>query len=370
MTEVKGMYSTWATVDLAVIRKNVSFFLAHTGVQVMAVVKANAYGHGAVAVARAALQAGATWCAVARVNEALELRQAGLTCPILILGYTPEARYSDMISQQVAMTAWNLGQIKGISAAAVQLNKAARLHVKVDTGMSRLGLQPDEAIGLLQAAARLPHLQVEGLFTHFARADEADPAPTDRQVGLFDQLLNSLQAAGIQVPMIHAANSAASLTRPGVEFHCVRLGIAMYGLHPSVDCPLPAEVRPALQWKSVLSQVKTLAPGRGISYGHEYQTRRTERIGTIPVGYADGFRRLAGNQVLVAGRKVPLVGRVTMDQVMVQLDEVADAREGDEVVLLGEQGGSQISAEEIAARWGTINYEVTSGIDHRVPRSY
>jgi len=370
MNEAQGLHSTWATVDLDAIQQHVRYILARCKTQVMAIVKANAYGHGAVPVARAALQAGATWCGVARVNEALELRHAGVDCPILILGYTPQAQYQQMIAHQVSMTVWDLIQIENISAAASRINQEARLHLKVDTGMSRLGIAPGDVMGLLEASGRFPNLQIEGLFTHFARADEADQTSTDAQEEHFQGLLSRLKAGGFHIPLIHAANSAASLTRPSVFLNCVRLGIALYGLHPSPECPLPPDFRPALNWKSVISQLKTLPPGRGVSYGHEYVTSKNERIGTVPVGYADGLRRVSSNQVLVGGRKVPVVGRVTMDQIMIQLDTVPDAREGDEVVLIGEQSGSSISAEEIAARWGTINYEVTSAISHRVPRVY
>jgi alanine racemase len=370
MSEERERHSTWVTIDLDAIKNNIRYFLDRSGTQVIAIVKANAYGHGAVPVAEAALEAGATWCGVARVNEALELRQAGLDCPILLLGYTPEARYKEMIAHRVSMTVWDVKQIKNISAAASQINQEAKLHLKVDTGMSRLGVNPEVVIGLFREIARLPNIQIEGLFTHFACADEADSTPTDAQEELFHELVAKLKAAGIHIQLIHAANSAASLTRPGSYFNCVRIGIAMYGLHPSPECPLPSVLHPALTWKSVLSQVKTLLSGRGISYGHEYVTSGEERIGTVPVGYADGFRRVSGNQVLVGGRKVPVVGRVTMDQIMVQLDSVPDAEAGDEIVLLGVQGENSITAEEIAGHWGTINYEVTSGIAHRVPRVY
>lgn len=366
----QGLHSTWAKVDLGAIRANVRYFLEHTGTQMMAIVKANGYGHGAVPVAQAALEAGATWCGVARVNEALELRQAGIGCPILILGYTPQNRLGEMIAEGVSMTAWDFNQIQAISAAAAKVNQTARLHLKVDTGMSRLGIPPADAPGFLDAAAQLPYIRIEGVFTHFARADEEDHSPTDQQEALFQDVLDTLNASGIQVPLIHAANSAASLTRPSVHFNCVRVGIAMYGLHPSADCPLPSNFHPALRWKSVLAQVKTMPPGRGISYGHTYTTTHSERIGTVPVGYADGFRRTAGNQVLVRGQLIPVVGRVTMDQIMVQLDSVPDAHEGDEVIVIGEQDGNRITAEQVAARWNTINYEVTSGIAHRVPRVY
>lgn len=370
MSEDQRRYSTWVMVDLDAIKNNVRYFLARSGTQVMAIVKANAYGHGAVPVARATLEAGATWCGVARVEEALELRHAGLDCPLLLLGYTPEDRYKEMIAHRVSMTVWELKQIESISVVASQINQEARLHLKVDTGMSRLGARPDEVIGLFQEIAHLSNIRIEGMFTHFACADEADPAPTDAQENLFHELMAELDAAGIRLQLIHAANSAAGLTRPRSYVNCVRVGIAMYGLHPSRECPLPSDFKPALTWKSVLSQVKILPAGRGISYGHKYITSSEERIGTVPVGYADGFRRVADNQVLVRGRKAPVVGRVTMDQIMVQLDAVPDASAGDEVVLLGTQGNDSITAEEIAGRWGTINYEVTSGVAHRVPRVY
>jgi alanine racemase len=212
--------------------------------------------------------------------------------------------------------------------------------------------------------------RLEGLFTHFARADEADRTTTDQQLKTFNQVVDGLQQAGLRPPLVHAANSAATLSLARSHFDLVRLGIAMYGLHPSAHCRLPDGFRPALSWRAQLSQVKLLPPVRGVSYGHAYVTQAEERIGTVPVGYADGFRRLAGNQALVRGLRVPVVGRVCMDQSMLQLDAVPGAREGEEVVLLGHQLGEAIHAEELAERWGTINYEVTCGIGRRVPRLY
>lgn len=364
------LYSNWVTIDLDAIKNNVRYICEHSKSQVMAIVKANAYGHGAVPAARAALEAGATLCGVARVSEALDLRQAGLDCPVLLLGYTPEARYKEMITHQVSMTVWDKEQVEKISALAARIKLLARLHLKVDTGMSRLGMNPEEVLALFREIAHLPNIHIEGLFTHFARADEADPTPTDKQMELFQTLVANLDAAGIHIPIIHAANSAASLTRPDAHFTCIRFGIALYGLHPSPECPLPSAFRPALTWKSVLSTVKLLPPGRGVSYGHTYTTRKDERIGTIPVGYADGYRRFPGNQVLIGGKRIPVVGRVCMDQMMVQLDDVPEARAGDEVVLIGKQGTAKITAEDVAATWGTINYEVTCAIGARVPRLY
>lgn len=364
------LHSNWVEVDLAAVQHNVHFIREHTGVQVMAVVKANAYGHGAVQVAQAALEAGAGWLGVARANEAMELRRAGLDCSILLLGYTPSGRVEEMIENRVSMTVWDAGQVRSISAAARRRGKRVGLHIKVDTGMSRLGAQPENTPELARELAANPQIRFEGIFTHFARADETTPSLTDDQEQRFRQLLEGLDTLGLRPPVVHAANSAASLTRPSAYFNLVRLGIAIYGLHPSPECLLPPAFRPALSWKAVLSQVKTIPPGRGVGYGHKYTTSGNERIGTLPVGYADGFRRVGGNQVLVGGQHVPVVGGVCMDQIMVQLDGVPEARAGDEVVLIGKQGAAEITAEEVAGAWGTINYEVTCAIGARAPRFY
>jgi alanine racemase len=370
MTQGENTYSNWLEIDLGAIENNVRWYLQNTGVQVMAIVKANAYGHGAVPVAKAALRAGASWCGVARIDEALELRRAGLDCPILLLGFTPSGRVRDAIDEQISLTVWCEEQIKLASSTAQTTGKPARLHLKVDSGMSRLGAQPEEAQALAIQLANTSGIIFEGLFTHFARADEADRSTTEWQESLFLRVLSTLDAKGLRPPLVHAANSAAGLNRPSAYFNLVRAGIAIYGLHPSSECPLPEEFRPALSWKSVLSQVKMLPPGRGLSYGHEYTTRSEELIGTLPAGYADGLRRVKGNQVLVAGRRVAVVGRVCMDQALLQLDGVPHASEGDEVVLIGAQGDERISAEEVARRWSTINYEVVCGIGPRVPRLY
>ncbi len=363
-------YSTWVEIDLDAIRNNIQWFLEYSGVPVMAVVKANAYGHGMIPVARVALQAGASWCGVARIEEAFELRAAGLNSPILVMGYTPPDRVEKAVAQGISMAVWHPGQIDLAASAAKAIGSSARLHLKVDTGMSRLGIQPEMVHRLAQKLAETPGVTFEGLFTHFARADEADPAPTDAQELHFQNVIEQLEKNGLRPSVVHAANSAASLTRPSAHFDLMRVGIAMYGLHPSDECSLPGAVHAALTWKAVLSQVKMLPPGRGVSYGHIYTTRSQEQIATVPVGYADGFRRTLGNQVLVAGKRVPVVGRVSMDQIMIQLDEVPGARTGDEVVLIGQQGEARMTAEDVAKIWGTINYEVTCAISARVPRVY
>lgn len=368
--DLSRQYATWVEIDLGAIEDNIRYFSEMSSAQVMAVVKANAYGHGSVEVSKAALHGGASWLAVARVEEALELRGSGIEAPILILGHTPKDRVKEMIEAGTTLTIWSLEQAEWAAVAAGQLGCTADLHLKVDTGMSRLGVRPLDVSKLIDAIKKLGGVNLGGIFTHLARADESDPGPTDHQADRFLQVISDLEKSGLKPPLVHCANSAASLKRLGLHLDLIRIGIAMYGLEPSRDSRLPKVIRPALTWRSSLAQVKTLPAGRGVSYGHEYVTSREERVGTIPVGYADGFRRVMGNLVLVRGRFVPVIGRVTMDQIIVNLDQLPDAAAGDEVVILGKQAKQRISAEDIGERWGTINYEVTSGIAARVPRVY
>jgi alanine racemase len=363
-------YSTWIEIDQAAIENNVRLLHKMTGVQVMAVVKANGYGHGSIPVAKAALRGGAAWCGVARIEEALELRQGGIDCPILVLGYTPKARFESAVAHEISMAAWTVEQAELASKIAAGVGRIAKLHLKVDTGMSRLGVRPESTLDLANILATLPGIKYEGVFTHFARADEADQSTNEVQERCFRDVLDTLASVELIPPWIHAANSAAAIARPDAKFNLIRPGIAIYGLHPSSECRLPPGFIPALSWKAVLSQVKMVTAGTGVSYGHEYSTASSERIGTLPVGYADGFRRVPGNQVLILGQHMPVIGRVCMDQVMVQLDSAPQAQEGDEAILIGSQGSERITAEEVAATWGTANYEVVCGLGARVPRVY
>ncbi|MCD6289832.1 MAG: alanine racemase, partial [Anaerolineae bacterium] len=246
----------------------------------------------------------------------------------------------------------------------------ARVHVKVDTGMGRLGVLPKEAPDFIESIVRLPGLEIEGIFTHFSGADDADKHYTRWQLQRFHRVLETIRQRGLRIPIIHAANSAALLTVPESRFNMVRLGIAMYGLAPSADTPLPPGLRPALAWKTVIAQVKTLPPGSFVSYGNTYQTRGWERIAVIPVGYADGFRRAPKHweYVLTHGQRAPIVGRVCMDQTMINVTHIPNVHQNDEVVLIGQQGEDVITADEVATRLGTINYEVISEILARVPR--
>ena len=362
------LHSNWAEIDLSAISDNVRFFCAHTDARVMAVVKANAYGHGAVPVAQTALKAGASWCGVAQAEEALELRRAGLECPILLLGFAPEAGLAELISLGVSLCVWESSQLEKIAAAANEIGNTARLHLKIDTGMGRLGAKPEDALALARRLEVTEYLQFEGLLTHFARADERNLGPTVEQELCFDDVRNALKASGLQADLVHAANSAATLVRPESHLDMVRVGIAMYGLDPSADCPCPEGLRPVLTWKAQLAHVKTVPKGSGLSYGHQYVTSGDEIIGTVTAGYADDYRRLGKKVVLVGGERVAVLGRVCMDQFLVRLDGVPNVMVGDEVVLLGDQGQERLSAEELAERWGTINYEVVCGIGARVPR--
>ncbi len=376
-------YSTWVEVDLDAVRGNVAAALAAVAARttgpepaaaLMAVVKADGYGHGASPVARAALAGGATWLGVARAEEALQLRGDGVSAPVLLLGHVPPGRVADLVAAGISLTVWDPDQLHAVSRCAAGLLVPARVHLKIDTGMTRVGARPAQAVELARLTERLDHVELQGVFTHLARADEVDDPDgvrvTADQLAALRAVVVELAAAGLRPPLVHAANSAATLAVRGAGLDLVRFGIAMYGLSPGAAVTLPPTIRPALTWKSVLAQVKDVPPGRGVSYGHIYTTRRAERIGTVPVGYADGWRRTGGNEVLVAGRRVPVVGRVCMDQCMVNLDAVPDARPGEEVVLIGAQDQEVISADDVAARWGTIGYEVVCGIGRRVPRLY
>lgn len=362
--------STWLEVDLRAIASNLRQLKEIARTEVMAVVKANGYGHGMVEVARRALKAGALFCGVARIDEALQLRKAGLAAPVLVLGDTPRSRLREAVEAGISLTLFAPSHLSWLSQAAGLVGREARVHVKVDTGMSRLGVPAGEAFSILRQAQAQAGVRVEGLYTHFARADESGAQANVSQLNLFHTLIDEVKAHGIRPRYLHAANSAAALSLPESRLDMVRPGIALYGLHPSHDVLLPPGFRRAISWKARLSQTRMLISGGGVSYGHEYVADHDHPIGVVPVGYGDGYRRVAGNSVLVMGKRVPVLGRVCMDQIMVDLSSVPEASPGDEVVLLGEQAGAVISAEELAELWGTINYEVVCGLSARVPRLY
>ena len=363
---------TWVEVDLEAVAYNLQQVKETVGpeVDILAVLKADAYGHGALTVARTALNNGASFCGVASVNEAVRLRDGGVEAPILVLGYTPAWLAREALLHDATLTLYDVDVARAFSRAATDLHRVARVHIKVDTGMGRLGLLPDQVVPFVEQIRDLPGLDMEGMFTHFSVADDADLEYTRWQLSRFEDVLDGLAEIGVTFRIVHCANSAAIFRLPESRFNVVRLGLAMYGLQPSPYVPLPVGFRPALAWKTTIAQVKNLPPGSYVSYGNTYQTEQEETIAVIPVGYADGFRRAPTRwqSVLVRGQRAPIVGRVCMDQTMVSVSHIPHVRAGDEVVLIGRQGDDVISAEEVADWLGTINYEVVSGILARVPR--
>lgn len=362
---------TWLEIDLHAIGGNVEALRRIVGprVAIMAVLKADAYGHGAVRTARTVLQHGTAALAVATIGEAAALRDAGIAAPILALGYTPPWQVREALRRDVQLAVFDGEVARECAAAAAELALPARVHVKVDTGMARLGLRPEDAPGLLAELQSRPRVEVVGLFTHFATADSADETFAREQLRRFNAVAEAVSKAGLRPPLVHAANSAAIFRFPEAHFDLVRPGIAVYGLDPGPETLCPGGFQAALAFKTAIAQVKTLPPGSPVSYGATYVTRRQERIATIPVGYADGFRRAPSwREVLVHGRRAPVVGRVCMDYTMIEVTGIPGVVVGDEVVLIGRQGDDAITAEAAASWLGTINYEVVAAILPRVPR--
>jgi len=364
---------TWVELDLEAIAHNCERLaeLAGPGVEVMVVLKADAYGHGAVRIAHTVLAHGARRLAVACLGEAVALRQAGIDAPILIPGYIPPWQARAALLHNVTCAAFAEEVVRALSNAAQDLRATARLHLKVDTGMGRLGLFPGDVLPFMRQVGHLPGIVWEGILTHFPAADDpADDAYTEGQVQRFAALLDELAAAGYTFPLVHAANSAGLARFPNARFNLVRPGIALYGLAPGPAVSLPAGFRPALRFKTTVAQVKTFPAGASISYGRTYRTAHEQHIAVLPVGYADGFRRAPQHwgEVLVRGRRAPIVGRVCMDYTMVDVTAIPGVRAGDEVVLIGRQGDDEITVEQAAAQLGTINYEVVSQLLARVPR--
>lgn len=363
-------HSNWLEIDLSAIQNNIRAFQQLTGKPVLAIVKANGYGHGMVETALAAQQAGAFGMGVARIEEALLLRKSGITSRILVLGYTQPARIAEAACNNISLTVYDHDIARAYAAEAQKAGFQVKVHVKFDTGMGRLGLFPENNLDFIRWMYELPAIELEGIFTHFARADEADPTTTQQQYARFEKLVKEVEALGMRPPYIHTSNSAASLAHPAVHYDFLRPGNAIYGLNPSSEVTLPPDFRRALTWKASLISIKMFPPGHGISYGHRYRTTGYERIGVIPVGYGDGYRRMPNNEVLIHGKRVPVVGSVCMDHSMIQLDSVPEAAIGDDVVLIGAQYDEIITVDELAQKWNTINYEVVCGLADRLPRVY
>ncbi len=366
---------TWAEINLDNVVHNVQAIKQHlaTGCEIISVVKADAYGHGATQIAQAALKAGATRLAVSILDEASELRQAGITAPILVLGYTPSEQGGLAARLCVSLAVYERQNAWGLVQAAEAIGEILPVHLKVDTGMGRLGVLPDEVVAFASFLQGLPGCALEGVFSHLAKADEDDIRPTLLQLQRFELALARLQQAGIAIPLVHIANSAAAMRFPASHFSAVRLGLAMYGFYPHPTLKDQGfDLRPVMSLKTKVAHTKWLPAGSPISYGGRYITRQPSFIVTLPFGYADGFQRsLSGKAaVLLRGHKIPLVGTICMDQCMADATSVPEARVGDEVVIWGQDQGLSIAADDVARSAGTIVNEVTALVSKRVPRLY
>lgn len=363
----------WAEINLGSIAYNVREIrkLLKPTTKLMAVVKADAYGHGALPVARTALANGADRLAVAILDEALALRREGITAPILILGYTPSEQAHLVVENEIIQTVYSLDLTHALSTAAINQKKIAKVHVKIDTGMGRIGVTHEDAPNFVHAIGKLPGIFVEGAFTHMSSAD-GDESFSRLQFSRFTEAMSRIESLGTAIPVKHVANSATTLFFPEMHLDMVRAGIIIYGLFPVMPYMGKANLRPAMQLKSRVSQVKRVPENTPISYGRRFTTNAPATIATLPIGYADGWSRLLSNkaQVLIHGKRVPIVGRVCMDQCMIDVTGVVGVNTDDEVVLFGTQADQILPVDEIATQIGTINYEVVCMISKRVPRIY
>jgi alanine racemase len=365
--------ATKADIDLSAIAHNVRSMRDEVApAAVCAVVKADGYGHGAVAVSEAMLAAGADWLAVALVEEGVVLRRSEIDAPILLLSQPRLDDIAAAVRFDLRVCIYTPDAIEAVAEAAKRERRLARVHLKVDTGMHRVGADPDDVLALAEQVAGHGSIELEGVFTHCAVGDEPGNPFTETQLDRFDTVVAQLDEAGLRPSLVHAANSATAIDHPRARYDLVRAGIALYGIPPAPALRDRVDLRPAMTLRSEVSMVKRVPAGAGISYGLRHVFERDTTVATVPVGYADGVaRRLSasGGSVLIGGRRRPIVGSITMDQLMVDCGD-DEVWEGDEVVLIGEQGGERITAEEWAQRIGTIAYEVVCGIGPRVPRRY
>ena len=364
----------WVEVDLGAIQKNVALLAKQAGkAQLWATVKANGYGHGAVQVAQAALGAGATGLCVALADEAHELRQAKITAPILIVSEQPATQFEQMLRDDVVATLYNESTINSYAKTASDLGIVGKVHLKVDTGMHRVGAPVASAMTRCRQIKSLASLQLDGVYTHFAAADLPNHDETAKQVQRFDNVVAELDQESLRPKYVHTSNSAAAMRVLSATTDIARVGIAIYGIAPSGELESMAkDLQPALSLHARVSHVQHLASGEGVSYGLRTKLSQAATIATLPIGYADGVQRRlwkVGGEVLIGGRRCPIVGVVTMDQLMVNCGD-ADVQIGDHAILIGAQGSQSISANEIAAKLETIGYEIICGISARVPRKY
>jgi alanine racemase len=364
---------TVVQVDLEALSHNYTEVVRHAeGRNILVVVKAGAYGHGSIPVSRRLLQLGADMLGVALVEEARELRAAGIRAPILVMGTEFPEQAEAVIELNLIPVLSTMSFARALSAAAGTLKTKVPVHVKIDTGMGRIGILPEEASDFITALEKLPGIEVRGLMTHFADADLRDKEYASKQLDRFELLIAELSARGITIPVRHAANSAAILDYRRALFTMVRPGLMLYGYNPLEAGVNKADLRPVLSLVTRIAFLKKVLAGVPISYGRTFVTKRESLIATLPIGYADGYNRRLSNtgEALVRGMRVPVVGRVCMDMCMIDVTDVPGISEGDPVVLIGSQAGERITADDIAKKTGTIAYEVLCGISNRVPRIY
>ncbi len=368
----------YAQVDLEAVKENVMALKAHMEdhARMMAVIKADAYGHGSVPVGRYLEKLDFLFgFAVATVEEALELREAGIQKPVLILGYTFPYGYEAMIRESIRASVFREDMVREMSEAACRLGKAMKVHVKVDTGMSRIGISPDDSgIAFLQSIKELPGIEIEGIFTHFSRADERDKSCVHEQLRRFLEFLGRVrEECGLEIPIKHCSNSASILELPEANMDLVRPGIVLYGVYPSDEVRRDQVLlRPALSLHSHVVYVKPLHPGQSVSYGGTFTAEKEMRIATVPVGYGDGYPRSLSNKgyVLIRGKRAPILGRICMDQFMADVTDIEGAKEGDPVTLIGRDGEDEITAESLGELSGRFSYELLCDLGKRIPRIY
>ena len=371
----KILRSAYAEIDLDALAYNMRNIKSLVNnKEVIAVVKADCYGHGAVDVVPTLLENGASRLAVAVLTEGMELRNHNIKAPIMLLGYTPLNLGEELINYDLEQTVYDLEYAKELSDIALKLNKKAKIHIALDTGMGRIGFLPNEkAISDVSEICSLKGLEVIGIFTHFATSDEKDKAYTHEQFKKFSDFTNKLSALGIEIPIKHVSNSGAIMDVPETYLDAVRAGIILYGYYPSDEVNKNnLSLKPALTLKASITRVQEMEPEMYVSYGRTFKTERKSLIATLPIGYADGYSRLFAKKgkVIINGKFAPIVGRICMDQCMIDVTDIGDVKVGDEVILLGEEGNVKFNADHIAEIMGTINYEILCMLKYRVPRVY
>ena len=365
----------WVEINLKALSNNIVQIrkLLQPGTEFMAVVKADAYGHGAVSVAQTALKAGASWLGVATVPEGIELREAGIKAPILILGasYTPEQIQAIALGQlEPTLCSAKQALIFSNTLETINFDSPLRVHLKLDTGMSRLGTHWQNCSEFVQLVVRLPHLNIQSVYSHLATADSPDRTVMDLQHQRFKSAIARIKDVGVEIPRLHLANSAGTLSDKSLHYDMVRVGLAIYGFYPSDHLLSTVDLQPVLQVKARVAHVKTIEQGAGVSYGHTFIASEQMRLAVVGIGYADGIpRNLSNNmQVVIRGVKVPQIGAITMDQIMLDISAIPDVQEGEIVTILGSEGNEQITAQDWANKLNTISWEILCSFKHRLPR--